>query len=436
MEHFSLSIMKNILELRKNRIMKRIIWLLFLVPLTLLAEQYTLDELIDYGLKNSLTMQSSGLTYESIRSNLTSAKLNLLPEVSLDLGVRNDFYHPETPKASDISSSAGFSISKSLSLNDTYWYNYKYAQLDEKKGALDLQSKISSYAYHVFTAYLDVLSAQKQLISLNKNLEIQTRVWEQTKVLNQLGKNTSFDVKESEIAVMNSRISILQLENTIATMRRELFGLVNMEDEGYDLADLEPDKELAIPAFSPETSYAIKKLQNELSRTQLSLKQNKTDFLPQLKLTYSFARNAGGEDFSFESYNTEHTLSLGVSYSIWNQFKQKQTVKRSNLSVRIAELNLQDQLDVMKRQYEILTRELEYLKRLDELYQEQLEQANNQIQIAEERYRLGLIDLLTLDKTRVDFINSEISYYSNRYQILAKQEAINNLLSLKIMGKW
>jgi len=90
----------------------------------------------------------------------------------------------------------------------------------------------------------------------------------------------------------------------------------------------------------------------------------------------------------------------------------------------------------MERQYEILTRELEYLKRLDELYQEQLEQANNQIQIAEERYRLGLIDLLALDKTRVDFINSEISYHSNRYQILAKQEAINNLLSLKIMGKW
>ena len=38
--------------------MKRIIWLLFLVPLALMAEQYTLDELIDYGLKNSLTMQS------------------------------------------------------------------------------------------------------------------------------------------------------------------------------------------------------------------------------------------------------------------------------------------------------------------------------------------------------------------------------------------
>ena len=45
--------------------MKRIIWLLFLIPFALMAEQYTLDELIDHGLKNSLTMQSSGLVYVS-----------------------------------------------------------------------------------------------------------------------------------------------------------------------------------------------------------------------------------------------------------------------------------------------------------------------------------------------------------------------------------
>jgi len=36
----------------------------------------------------------------------------------------------------------------------------------------------------------------------------------------------------------------------------------------------------------------------------------------------------------------------------------------------------------------------------------------------------------------VEFINSEIAYNNNRYQILARQEAINNLLSQKIQGKW
>jgi outer membrane protein TolC len=80
--------------------------------------------------------------------------------------------------------------------------------------------------------------------------------------------------------------------------------------------------------------------------------------------------------------------------------------------------------------------ELEYLQNLDRLYREKLDQSTEQIRIAEERYRLGLIELLELDKTRVEYINSDIQYNNNRYQILAKQEAINTLLSRKLLGKW
>jgi len=36
----------------------------------------------------------------------------------------------------------------------------------------------------------------------------------------------------------------------------------------------------------------------------------------------------------------------------------------------------------------------------------------------------------------VEYINSDIQYNNNRYQILARQEAINNLLSRKLLGKW
>jgi outer membrane protein TolC len=83
-----------------------------------------------------------------------------------------------------------------------------------------------------------------------------------------------------------------------------------------------------------------------------------------------------------------------------------------------------------------MTKELEYLLRLDELYSERLTQSREQIRIAEERYRLGMIQLLDLDKTRTDYISSDIEYYTNRYQIIQKQEAVNYLLANKILGKW
>ena len=73
---------------------------------------------------------------------------------------------------------------------------------------------------------------------------------------------------------------------------------------------------------------------------------------------------------------------------------------------------------------------------MDELYQERLEQSQEQIRIAEERYRLGMIQLLELDKTRTEYIDSNIQYNANRYQIIKKQEELNHMLSQKILGKW
>ncbi len=416
--------------------MKHFWILLLLLPLALPAQQYTLDQLVSHGLENSYGMLKSEISYESSLSNLGSATWNLLPEASLYLGVTNDFHHPDTPTAPDLSSQAGFSVSKSISLNDDAWFNYKYAKLDAEKAALTRASSSSAYAYSVFTAYLDVLSTQRQLTSLQKNLEIQNRVWEQTQVLNQLGKNTGFDVKESEIAVMNARISILQLENSIATKRAELFSLVRMEDAGHELAELAPTEDYGLPEFQPGQSNQVKLLQADLERGRLGLSQNFLNYFPRVSLNYNFSHDLYGDYFQFDQDRTNHTLGLNLSYSLWNQFKQGQTSKRGDLAQRLAELEIERQIDDLERQYTTLSQELAYLQRLDQLYAEKLAQSENQIRIAEERFRLGLIELLELDKTRVEYINSEIAYHNNRYQILARQEAINNLLSQKIQGKW
>jgi outer membrane protein TolC len=73
---------------------------------------------------------------------------------------------------------------------------------------------------------------------------------------------------------------------------------------------------------------------------------------------------------------------------------------------------------------------------MNELYSEQLAQSRDQITQAEERYRLGLIELLELDKTRTNYIETDISYNNNLYSIMAKQEEINYLLSEPVLGKW
>jgi len=408
--------------------------LIIALPLLLMAQQYSLDDLIRQGMEKSWTTQRNRLSFESSASQLSSATWNLLPDA--DLGLRiNQNLHNQTSSA-DLTSAFNFSISKVISLNDPAWFNYRQAKISRQQAELDYQTGISAYAYDVFDAYIKVLSAQKQLHSLTENLAIQTRVWEQAKVLRQLGKNTDFDVKQSEIAVMNSRISIMQLENTIRSNREKLFGLVLVTDEGHPLADLEPDPQYQIPEFISEELSQIRNLKAELQSAKLSRTQSRLDFLPRLSLGYGFSRNISGDNFEFDTYSSTHNVYLNLSYSLWNQFKQHQSHKRSDIGYRLAELSLMDKTDELARQYQNATQELEYLLRLDELLKEKLDQSSQQIKIAAERYRLGLIELLELDKTRTDYIDADIAYNANRYQILTAQQGLNFLLSKKILGQW
>ncbi len=414
--------------------MKRLIIVLLLLPLALMANEYTLEELIQYGMDHSFSIQKSNLSAESAASSLTSSKWNLIPEADLTASVTQDF-NPVSPQ-SGLGSSVGFALSKTISLNDAAYFNYKYATLDNQTAQMRTQQSYSSYAFQVFQAYVQALSAARRKSALEENLAIQTRVWEQSKVLLQLGKTTPFEVKQNEIAVMNSRISIIQLENAIATARSNLFALVQMQDAGYPLKELSLEINRELPEYATDQVIDLQILKQELKRSDLNLKQNKLDNFPKISLAYNLSRRISGDDFDFDSYNTNHGVSLNLSYSLWNHFRNSQTNKRSSINRQLTQISIEDMTDQIRRDYDTILQELEYLIRLDELYSEKLEQSQQQIKIAEERYRLGLIQLLELDKTRTDYVSADIDYYANRYQILLKQEALNNLLSHKIMGKW
>jgi outer membrane protein len=414
--------------------MKRYIFLIMLLPVFLAANEYTLDQLVEYGLEHSYQIRRQELSDESSKSALNSSKWNMLPEVDLSLGVNQDL-DPISPK-SGLTNSAGFGINKTISLNDPAYFNYRQALLDRDISQVELEQAYSNYAYQVVQAYIEVLSSTKRRSALEENLAIQTRVYEQSQVLLQLGKTTPFELKQNEIAVMNSRISILQLDNTIQNTRARLFSLVQMQDEGFPLAELPIDISKQIPEYSADKLAQIKVLEHSLRKNDLNLNKSKLEFLPRLNLSYGFSRSVSGEDFEFDNYNTQHSLGLNLSYSIWNFFTNKENNTRYKISKQNTLLSIEDARDQNRRAYDNAVTELQYLLRLDELYLERLQQSTKQIQIAEERYRLGMIQLLELDKTRTEYVDSDIQYNSNRYQIIQKQEEINHLLSNQILGKW
>lgn len=414
--------------------MKHYLILLMLLPIVLTAQLYTLDQLIEHGIQHSYQIQKEELSNDTGHSAYRSAKWNLMPNANVNANVTQDL-DPISPQ-SGLSSSAGFEINKTISLNDPAYFNYRSSKLEKMNADLKLQKGYSAYAYNVFQAYINTLSATKKKSSLEENLAIQTRVWEQSKVMLRLGKTVPFDVKQTEIAVMNSQIMLIQLENTIENARMQLFALVQVEDLGYPLAELEVNSEKAVPAYSTEKMLELKILERELERNDIFLTQNFLEKFPRVSLGYGFSRGVSGPDFDLDRYNTVHSLNLNLSYSLWNFFTNRESGLRYKINKQMTQLDFDDKADQSRREYDSTLRELQYLLRLDELYTERLQQVTDQIRIAEERYRLGMIQLLELDRTRTDYIDANIEYNANRYEIIQKQESLNFLLSEQILGKW
>ncbi len=417
--------------------MKRIYLILILLPVVLQAQVYRLDDLIEAGLKNSTAIQRNEINYLTAVSQRKTASLNLLPEVNLGFNADKRLYTKRDLLAQDdFSNSLGLTVSKSISLNDPYWFQYRYSTHDQKTAEIRRESGTSDFAYQVFLIYIDILSAQKRLRSLEESSNIQNRIWEQSRTLWRLGKLTEFDVKQNEIAVMNTQISILRQQNSIDKSRQQLFSLILIPDDGYPLADLEIGVPDQFPLLDYDQVNTIRILRQDIKRFDIMRKQDKLDNFPRVTLAYNLSRSASGADFDFDRYQTDHGISLSLSYSLWNHFRNSESTKRDRFTRKLVELNLQDKVDEIEREYSILTGEMNYLKQLHALYQSKLEQSRIQVNKAEERYRLGMITQLELDKTRAEYIDSDIEFHANLYQMLARQEALNHLLSRKILGKW
>jgi len=209
-----------------------------------------------------------------------------------------------------------------------------------------------------------------------------------------------------------------------------------MKDEGYPLQELDIDINKDVPAFDSSEMIQLRLLEQELKKHDLNLTQNNLSYLPRLNLGYGFSRKVSGADFDFDQYNTVHNAYLSLSYPLLSFFTNRESASRQKIAKQLTELNLEDTIQQSQSDYENKSRVLEYLLRLESLYAERLEQASAQIEIAQERYRLGLIELLELDKTRTSYIDARLEYENNRYEILKTQESLNFQMSKPILGKW
>jgi outer membrane protein TolC len=94
-----------------------------------------------------------------------------------------------------------------------------------------------------------------------------------------------------------------------------------------------------------------------------------------------------------------------------------------------ATLNTSQLIKDIELRYNQLIQELNHLEQMQELLKNVLEQTNQNLEMAQQRYRLGLTTQLDLDRANRDNLEANIDFEMNQYQIVLKMLNIDHLLS-------
>jgi outer membrane protein TolC len=290
-------------------------------------------------------------------------------------------------------------------------------------------------AFYVFSQYLYILEAQKNLDIQLDNLELQQRIYDQVQVQYASGEKALLDLKQSEISLIDYEIAVNEAENGLIQQRQDLFTYLNIPDEGYDF--IEPEFDISEEEFVYQENYTLIQKRNSIKSSKISLFQQKVDFLPSLTFSFYYQNSSLSDDIdNFSKYDDSYTISLAASFDIFDLFEKRESFVRSRRNLEIEELDLENSEQELRSELSNLINDMKTLRRSRDLYLDKLNLAEENLSMAQEQFRLGIISLLDLDRTKIEYQNAQLSYNNRYYELIRKQEEINKTLSRNILGKW
>ncbi len=411
--------------------MKRIIFIIILIiPILILADEYRLDDLIEIGLESSFDIKQEKVNNLNAVSDLRSSWIRVLPSVNVAAG-RSKNYDTNP----DWVESASLKLDKGINLNEPSFYDVRTSILTKKNADLSFENKKKVIAYSVFIKYLSVLEAQTNLQIQKDNSVLQQKISDQVKVQFETGDKSALELQQSKISLIDYEIAVNEADNDLKKLRKNLFSYLNIDDEGFEFSF--PNIDITIDNAKFKTNIAFQQKQVNLAISKTMLFQQMMNFLPSISMSYSLSHNDQNDIYDLGNYyRNTNTLSLNASYNIFNLLDTREQYLQSKRNHKLLELDVKITAENDKLDLQILLSDLETMKQTQKLYTDKLELAEQNLQMAQEHYKHGMISLLDLDRSKIEFQNSKISNMRNKFDLLKKQEEINLFLSNKILGKW
>ncbi|UCF05765.1 MAG: TolC family protein [bacterium] len=397
----------------------------------------SLDECIDIALKGNPEI---GIAWESFNKSKSMLLLNygrLMPRFTVDFYTGHRFYGPSSvqydaqgrPVRSDGFDYEDYTLRIS---SDMIFYsggrnihNIRSAMNNRDASREDLMYRKDLISAKVIRAYYDLVRSKMLLHVQRDAMEQAKQSLDRTEALLEVGSATRADVLKARVLHSNTRLNMIKARNAVVLAREELVNVLNIRDGRTIDVDttmvieyIEPDTESEI-SFALANRSDLKSLEHSVKSTSASISAARGGYLPTIGASFGYLWNdrTMADDLNF--FKEEYTWSITgfISLNIFDRFETSSSVKSAKADRRIAEYNLESaKLNAIKEVKSIIFSLREAKERIS-VASETVEQAMEDVRLAEERYRVGAGTMLetidaqvALTQAKADVIDAKCDY--------------------------
>ncbi len=407
----------------------------------------SLSDAIKQGLENSFSVKAQKERVAIAKNNNTWANAGRTPEIAATLDFRNAFTFQENPASIVIEqTNLNNALVPGLALNwtlfDGHRIRFSKQQFEElvNQSDINVNSTIETIVQEVSLAYFNALLRQEELNVFKTVLDLSRDQIKYQEVKKEFGQSVTFDLLQVQDAYLNDSIAYVRQQGLLNTAMQNLNTAMRTEDlsQRYNLTDslsFEPfaiDKaSLKEEMLASNNNLELAKLARELANINTRIQEAAK--LPTVSLNAGTTFNAslanGEQVFNFESGTVLQTIddarantfngfvNVSATYNLYNGGQRKRNIENAQKEEIIAQLEVEDLKQTLSNNLENAYTNYQSQLEIVNLSRGLLDNARQNLNIAEERFRGGIINSFDYRAIQVRFVNANLALVNAIYNM-------------------
>lgn len=394
--------------------------------------QLSLEEAIGIGLENNYGLNIFENQSAIAENNRTLGNAGFLPSLELS-GSRSESIEDNEFSAggqTQVTNGArSTATNASLNLNWTIFdglgmfRTYDLLGVLEEISNTELRLEIENLVRQITISYYDIVRIENQMRVLENTVDVSLeRIQiEETKL--DLGSGSEVELLQARTDLNADRSALLRegivLNEAIIALNQLM---ARAPETDFTVAEIIPIQRGLDEAYLYERTMAenseLELARMEQNAAALQVQQVRAERFPEILLNsgYSYNRNeAGGGFFQFNE-TTGFSVGLTARVNLFNGFNTNRRIENARITRKNTELQLEESRLLIRSRFRTLFRTYQNNLELVDLEQDNLSNAEETLEIALERFRLGDISSLELREAQRSFLESENRLINARFE--------------------